>query len=827
MNLPSVRGLFAHYVDYHRHGPLMFRYVSVLGFTAIPLFYLLRFTKADPGYDDWWIRAIFAVLSVAAFLQHRWPDQLKPFYYLYSYVLLIIGMPGTLTFLSLHHGGGPIAVGNTMMAAAFIMLLADWRNMIVIMLSGMALGTLIYVATATSPQMPADYIARLPILLVTLLGGSLIKHALESATAERVHQAYASLAGSIAHEMRHPLGQLKHSLEGIQQELPTPTTRTHLQALMTERLDEIYRHVAQGELAVQRGLQVISMTLEEVHARPMKPEGFTFLRAGESCAKAMQEYGYEDATHRANVTLRVDCDFVFRADETAFLFVLFNLIRNALANPGVQVLMVVSAGRVEVHDNGPGMSPDVQAHLFKPFHSQGKVGGTGLGLAYCWRVMKAFGGTIECSSVPGKSTCFSLVLPSVTLAEREMERVATLARARALFDGRRILVVDDEAAVRFLTRHKLASIGAVVDECADAEKALQMLAQQRYDLIVLDLNLPGLDGYALAKRVRAGEAGMDRKICIVAHSSEPSAVTRIKTRKSTMDGFVAKPSAQGVLLQALCQAMEASLERDAEQHSPSPAGRVVLLADDNACIRKTVATSLRHSGFGVVEAGNGHQVLSMLATMDRCDVILLDIEMPGMNGLEAARAIRASALPCRQAPILMLSAHAGPRVLEEARRAGVDDFLTKPFNMAALEAKLRALPMNSPPISYELEENNQMETGMDSLLDKTRIDNYRRIGVLEELVVDYLPAIDGLLASVESAAKAKDAKTCCEALHSLLGMSGEVGAIALYRFVRKCYTPLVDEGRWPEHDDWTASLRTLVERTRQALGKSVMPAMRV
>lgn len=823
----ALQSLFARYVNYHRHGPRMLHYLSILGFTAVPLYYLLRFTKTELGYDDWWIRSIVAALCLMLFLRERWSTRLKPFYYPYSYLVLIIGLPTVNTFMSLHHGGGPIAVANTMMAATLVMLLADWRNMVVILVSGMALGTLLYMGTEPNPQMPVDYLPRLPVLLVMLLGGSLIKHALELAAAERVRQAYASLAGSIAHEMRNPLSQLKYGLEAIQQALPTPTARAQVQELAPEQQDAIYRHLAQGELAVQRGLQVISMTLEEVQAKPMKPANFTLLSAGETCAKAVQEYGYEDAAQRELVSLRVDGDFVFRADETAFLFVLFNLIKNALANPGARVKIVVDRGRVEVRDNGPGIAPEVQARLFEPFHSQGKVGGTGLGLAYCWRVMKAFGGTISCSSVPGKPTCFRLVLPLATVAEREMERMALFAKARTLFDGRRILLVDDDAAVRFLTRHKLASIGASVDECADGERALQMLAHQRYDLVVLDVNLPGCDGYALATRIRAGEAGIDRDICIVAHSSEPAAVAQIKTRKSAMDGFICKPSAQGALLQALCQAMEVSLVREAEHMFPPLVGRAVLLADDNAYIRKTVATSLRHEGIAVVEVANGQHVLSKLATMDRVDAILLDVEMPGMNGIDVAHAIRASGLPCRQAPILMLSAHSGLRMQEEARRAGVDDFLTKPFDMTALEAKLRTLSLSgSLPSPRRFEEINEQGAHSDSLLDVARVDNYRRIGVLEELVVDYLPAMDRLVASVELAAKANDVPACCDALHSLLGMSGEVGAVALYRLVRKCYAPLVEEGRWPEHNDWTASLRSLAEKTDQALRKSVSPAVK-
>ncbi|MGE0099677.1 MAG: response regulator [Hydrogenophaga sp.] len=802
---------------YHHLDPRMIRYAATLALVCYPLFYLLRFTQSSPGYDDWALRLIAMAACLLMLLHDRWPSALKPHFHLFIWVAPIYCLPFLFVFTSLKNGGGPAAVANTLMAAFFTVLLTDRRNAMVMLVIGFTSAFAAYWVTDPHPQIPLDYVARLPVLLLVVAGAALFKHGLERAVTIRVRQRYGALAGSIAHEMRNPLAQLKQCLEGIERGLPSPTAGQSPQALTGECLDGLYSHVAQGELAVQRGLQIMAMTLEEVQARPIRPESLGLLRAGETCARAVQEYGYENATQRSHVSLRVECDFVFRADETAFLFVLFNLIRNALANPGVRVQIVVDAGRVDVRDDGPGIAAEVQARLFQPFHTQGKTGGTGLGLAYCWRVMKAFGGSISCSSYPGRPTCFRLTLPLASAAQRETERKTALAKARALFDGRRLLVVDADAGARFLTRHKLAFFGAVVDECADGEQALLLLAQQQYDLIMLDLHLPGLDGYALTERIRAGHAGIDPNLCVVAYSGEPVVVAQIKARKASMDGFVSKPSEQGALLLALCRAMERALARDTGQQPPLLAGRAVLLADDNAYIRQTVAASLRHAGVAVVEADSGHSVLSRLATMDRCDAILLDIEMPGMNGLEAARAIRASAMAWQRAPILMLSAHSGSDILEEARRAGADDFLTKPFNLATVQARLQALSFSSPPPPRELERASRLEAAANQLLDIKRLDNYRRIGVLDELVVDYLPAIERLLDSVEVAAQAGDMKACCEALHSLVGMSGELGALALHRFARKCYIPLVEQERWPDPADWVTALHTLAARTRQAL----------
>jgi signal transduction histidine kinase len=368
-----VKRLFAHYTAYHAHGPLFLRYVSLIGFIGFPAFYLLRFTKANMPYDDLPFRLVNAALCVILFLRDRWPERLRPYYFAYSYAVLIIAFPVTLVFTSLKHGGGTIAVGNTLLAVFLVVFLADWRNMLVILLAGIAGAVGLYVLTDPAPSMPVDYLERFPILLVTVVGSSLFKFALESAIAERVRHAYASLAGSIAHEMRNPLGQIRHSLESLRQSLPAPTLKAQAQVLGPGDVDSLYRHLAQGEIAVERGLQVISMTLDEVNAKPLNPGGFAYLSASDACHKAVLEYGYDSQEQRSRVHVENVKDFLFRGEETAFLFVLFNLIKNALyyvpAYPQARVTVTVDAGTVKVRDTGPGISPDLQRRLFEPFRT--------------------------------------------------------------------------------------------------------------------------------------------------------------------------------------------------------------------------------------------------------------------------------------------------------------------------------------------------------------------------------------------------------------------------------------------------------------------------
>lgn len=818
-----LRDLFERHRQFHSTEPLMLRYAGILGGIGYPIFYLLRFTKLTPVYEDIVLRLLATAASLLILLKARWPVALKPYFFPFSWVALTFSLPFFFVFTSLKNGGGPVAVANTLMAVFFTILFADRRNMLAMLVVGFSAAVGVYWATDPSPKIPADYIARLPTLLLVLVGGSMFKLALERATAEKVRQAYASLACSIAHEMRNSLGQLKYTLEHIESALPSPTTKLQAQVLTQQHLDALYRHIAQGEMAVQRGLQVISMTLDEVHQKPLQSGSFVLLCAGEVSSKAIEEFGYEDPSQRDRVSLHVERDFIFLGDETAFLFVLFNLIKNALAYPQLHLRIEIGGGQVRVSDNGPGIAPEVLASLFQPFHTSGKKGGTGLGLAYCQRVMQAFGGRIHCESTLGKFTCFTLEFPPVTVAEREALHEQALRHARGLLEGRRLLVVDDHAALRAVTRQKLASTGIIVEECADGEQALAMLVHRRYDLMLLDLNMPGLDGYEVAERVRAGHQGIDRTLRIVAYSSEPEAEAQVKTRKAGMDGFLSKPCEQVVLWQALCRALQAPSAADVTE-AQQLSGLSVLLVDDSAYNRKAVVAYLHHAGITVTEAGSGQEALALLRSMDRCDAILLDIEMPGMSGLDVARTIRSSEMAWRNVPILALTAHSETDMAAASLDAGMNDLLVKPVDMASLYGKLKAWARPVVGMSASTPRSVSGSASMHrSLLDIARLENYQRLGVLDELLADLLPVIQQHVGRVAVAARANDLAACRDALHSLIGMSGEAGAQALCQQARRVYLP-VKEDRWPALVDWAESLQKLAGESYRALDDYVASA---
>jgi two-component system, CAI-1 autoinducer sensor kinase/phosphatase CqsS len=821
--LKFLQRLFAHYKQYHLHGPLMLRYAGLVGAVGFPIFYLLRVAKPEPSYDDIWIRLPATLVCLFLVLKDWWPKRLQPYYVAFSYPALIFTLPVFLVFTSLKNGGGPGAVGNTLMVAFFVILMTDWRNTIVMLVVGIGTAVLLYIAVDPNPNVPAEYVARLPLLMLVVIGGSFFKSAGNRAAAERMRQGYASIAGSIAHEMRTPLSQVKYSLERMQQALPAPTTsREQARALTLAEVDALYRHLAESELAVKRGLQVIAMTLDEVSQKPIDTAAFFYVSAAEATYKAVQEYVYDNHAERAMVSVRVVEDFSFRGDETAYLFVLFNLMKNALyymaIDPQAHLTITVKRQQVQVRDSGPGIPRELLARLFEPFQSAGKSGGTGLGLAYCQRVMRGFGGSISCESVEGEYSEFTLSFPPISEQEREAHRSAVLDRARAAFAGKRLLIVDDDAAQRLTTRHKLQVLDAAIDEAASGQRALQLLAERTYDLVLLDLNMPLLDGYAVAERIRHGHAPANRDVLIVAHTSEPVHVASVKTQKAGMDGFIAKPCAQLPLLEALQQALAHPAARP-QPDASLLAGRRILLADDNRCNRIAVAAYLQHAGAAVVHAGHGADVLAQLPASDRWDAIVMDINMPGMGGMETTKAIR-SDMTWRNIPIIAVTAHSDEQTLRMAQSAGMNDLLTKPVDAAVLYAKLvQLIGGNSsiPDAAAPEKANTAAEDHGGELLNLARLEGFRRIGMLQELLNDYLPEIDRLIAKLERSVATENLDESIDTLHSLLGMSGEAGAQALHRLVRRFYVPMVEARVWPTDNEWLARIKAAAAQAETAL----------
>jgi two-component system, CAI-1 autoinducer sensor kinase/phosphatase CqsS len=811
---------------------------GILGFIAHPVYYFVWTYLLPQPYDNLWLRLSAAAICVPLIGQKYWPRRFENYLLLYWHFCLIYVLPFVCTFLAIKNSFSTMWMMTEVMMIFVMALCIDIPALLLAYVSaGMLAGFVASVACATAPFVLSETdqvnLALLPIIMLcSMIFSHVIQKGRISVEKGRALQA---LAGSIGHEMRNPFGQIKYNLGHIEEVLLAPAIAQAVPAL---KLNQVYQSLTQSQVAVTRGLQVISMILDEVQARPIDTSTFAYLSAEKTTRKAIVEYGFDAGDQRDKVDLKIVNDFTFLGDETAYLFILFNLIKNALyyfnLYPQATLTITVDSPTIKVRDTGPGIAKEFLSHLFDAFQTSGKAAGTGLGLAYCKRIMAAFGGSIKCDSVMGAFTEFTLSFPVVAQAELDLHRKRAMAHAESILKGKRVLVVDDDE----LSRHKatllLESIGVNVDEAGDGKLALDKLQYVRYDLILMDINMPALDGYDTAEKIRAGIVPGQQYVPIVANSSDATGIAQARCRKAGMDRFIGKPLSKTDLAETLAQVLErAASSVDPDVAAATFAGKVVLLAEDNRFNRKVAGAYLRQWGMRIVVAEHGQAALDQLDRLPDIDVVLMDLNMPGLNGFETAAAIRSQASRYQHVPIIALTGDADAGSASAAYAAGMNDFIVKPVELAILREKLyRQLVLNrgvnrskaisesdlpdciigdqpAPTSAPGISENEI------PLLDIVRLEELRRIGMLEDLPY-YLDKMSATLDRFYASAAIRDFDGMHEALHSALGLSGEAGASRLYRLLRHWY-PVIKNGGFPEDGDWLDRIKHASAQTAQAM----------
>lgn len=511
------------------------------------------------------------------------------------------------------------------------------------------------------------------------------------------------------------------------------------------------------------------------------------------------------------------CPRLVVGDSVRLRQMVINLLSNAVKFTAQgEIVLTVSAALEEadrlrltatVRDTGKGMSADTIERLFQSF-SQGDVsitrtyGGTGLGLAISQRLAGAMGGQVTVDSEPGKGSTFTI---DVLLRQSDQTSTAPAAPDRPLA-GVTVLVVEDNATTLHLLELQLTALGAF---CVGTPSPVEALTRATeglsYDLAILDLRLPEMDGMALARSLRAlpGAAGIPLMIMTKA-GFRPAGAEQLFTAS------LVKPVKTTALHDALALALNgtshnetfpnrAGHDRLSERPENSvrvPAGQSlhVLLAEDNATNQRVAQLMLRKLGHHVDTVDNG-QVALRAVRAKPYDVVLMDVQMPVMNGLEATRQLRQSG---QHLQIIALTANALLEDREACDEAGMDGFITKPVRIADLEAALTKLspggatpnavqntrqhrhprtvrnptthnatvttpPLENPPLNTaELERLMEQVDGNPEMLD--------------ELIDTYLTEGAELVARLGDAAEHADETAIASIVHSLRSSSALIGA---------------------------------------------------
>ena len=518
--------------------------------------------------------------------------------------------------------------------------------------------------------------------------------------------------------------------------------------------------------------------------------------------------------------------------------VVVNLIGNAIkfTEQGEVVLRVERASPAEpreaspdllihfsVRDTGIGISREQQARLFQAFSQADtsttrKYGGTGLGLAISARIVERMGGRMWLESEEGRGSTFHFTASFGRAREAKTQR-AERAELRDL----RVLVVDDNATNRRILEGMLSSWGMRPTLVDGGRAALSTLERAReegrpFAVILLDAMMPEMDGFTLAERIQLGsEAGATLMMLSSAGRREDAE----RCRALGVAAFLGKPVRQSTLLDAILTALGPALGEPAravrsEEPAPEPsrASLRLLLAEDNAVNQRLAASLLEKRGHRVVVVGNGREALAALDEQP-FDAVLMDVQMPEMDGFEATAAIRVREQRAGgHIPIVAMTAHAMQGDRERCLAAGMDGYVAKPLDAKELFLALESVA--APTSSAAAEAGPVPLVVFDKSAALARVGDEELLGKLVELFLDECPK---RMLEIREGITQRDGGAVERAAHNLKGAAAIFAADAACQAAERLEAVGRNEG-WADAEQGWSALEDALARLRRALVES-------
>ncbi len=452
-----------------------------------------------------------------------------------------------------------------------------------------------------------------------------------------------------------------------------------------------------------------------------------------------------------------------------------------------------------VRDTGIGIPDDKQASVFQAFEQvDGSLtrrhGGSGLGLAISTRLVEQMGGRMWLESRVGQGSIFHFEARfGVVEVEPDEIRRVDLSSLHDL----KVLVVDDNDTNRLILQEMLASWGMLPTVASRAREGLHMMREalrehRPFRLVLSDTHMPEMDGFMLAEQIGKDPKIGQTAIILLTSGDRPEDMERCE--QSGIAAYLLKPVKQSELFDAIVEALEITHEGETAEalmshHPKLTTPRRILLAEDSVVNQKLAVALLERFGHKVTVANNGREATEAAAS-DAFDVVLMDIQMPEMDGLEATAKIRAREKTVgRHIPIIAMTAHALKGDRELCLAAGMDDYVSKPIRREELFEKLARLVPDVSPVSVEEEvhgeTSNKESAAREGVIDWTQIRDLTGgdSELLKSLIADGLEEASRLLKEIRDSIAKDDREHLRTAAHTLKGSVRYFGADKLFEII--------------------------------------------
>jgi PAS domain S-box-containing protein len=515
----------------------------------------------------------------------------------------------------------------------------------------------------------------------------------ERSRAEAANRAKSEFLANMSHELRTPFTGLFGLLDLLRQSHLDENQRRHLdlardsatqmQAIVNDILD--FSKIEAGKLIVEScpfRLRPLLASIAEGHAAAAENKGLRF-----------------------SVDIVEPLIEALRGDPVRIRQIVDNLLNNAVKfTEHGEIHLSIQARpcgndeatlRITVEDTGIGIAPEMQSRIFEKFTQADSsttrlYGGTGLGLSISNQLSVLMGGDIALSSSTGKGSRFTLTLRLPIADATEIAQIKDDGYAqRGRLDDLVIVLAEDNPVNRNMMAETLERLGAIIWTAENGEEAIRMVAEHTPDVVLMDCQMPKVDGLEATRRIRAAEAP-GQHLPIIAVTAFVTSNFRDDCLKAGMDRYLPKP----VTSESLVNAIRSALPKA----SPSPQARLngrILLVEDNESIREATTALIARCGCTTTTATNGNGALGALTSAaedpeHEIDLVLMDCQMPGLDGWETTRRWRQYEQEHGLTPmaIIAVTADDRPEIRNRCREAGMDATLIKPFSEEQLQALL-------------------------------------------------------------------------------------------------------------------------------------------